>query len=300
MIGRLPRRLSCYRHARAFLWSAIAIVFCAKGVSAQSAPPKLRLSAGQTIRYLVSGRYEKSVKTESRVSSILVPRVEKFDFAANLLVRVVTIEPDSFTAVVEFSPALSNSQAPPQQSNPTVTFTMVSDGRLTRAEGLDALEPAEQLAWEFWIARFGFASTIPPGKAKPGERWKSEEAVAGAPIAELFWERSTTNGPPTACPTKTNETCAVFLTTATLRQKGSLTDTTPPDYREKGLRTIGMAQGANEIYTSVSSATGMVMRASEDAKQTMDISVLKADGSNGLHYAVNATSHLELLFTANP
>ena len=38
------------------------------------------------------------------------------------------------------------------------------------------------------------------------------------------------------------------------------------------------------------------MRANEDVRQNMDVTVMKADGTNGVHYTIDASSHLETLF----
>jgi hypothetical protein len=44
----------------------------------------------------------------------------------------------------------------------------------------------------------------------------------------------------------------------------------------------------------------LVLRASEDVQQTMDVTVMKTDGTNGVHYTVDATSHFETLFVPAP
>ena len=94
------------------------------------------------------------------------------------------------------------------------------------------------------------------------------------------------------------ETCAVILTTATLRQKSSPKDATPEDYKLHDLRTMGSAKGRNEIITYISLKTGLVVRATEDAKQSMDIVVAKTDGTNRVHYNVDAESHAEVLLVS--
>src|SRR5256885_15174909 len=96
---------------------------------------------------------------------------------------------------------------------------------------------------------------------KFGEKWKLEQAEhIGAPISGLHWAResmyvrdepcqasqlsimgdlSASSGPP--------DTCAVLLTTATLKQKSSSKDATPEDFKLHELRTMGTAKGAAEI-----------------------------------------------------
>ena len=41
--------------------------------------------------------------------------------------------------------------------------------------------------------------------------------------------------------------------------------------------------------------TGLLMRATEEASQQMNVTVAKADGSNRVHYDVNAKSHSEVV-----
>src|SRR2546429_3997004 len=115
----------------------------------------------------------------------------------------------------------------------------------TLFRGLDTLFPEQQQAWQQWVARFALAWTLPADGMKFGEKWKSEQAEqAGAPIAGLHWARessyvrdepcqashlsimgdvSASSGPP--------DTCAVLLTTATLKQKSSSKDATPEDFK---------------------------------------------------------------------
>src|SRR5258706_16182261 len=128
---------------------------------------------------------------------------------------------------------------------------------------------------------------------KFGEKWKSQQAEqAGAPNAGLHWGReaiygrdeprqasqlsimgdvSASSGPP--------DTCAVLLTTATLKQKSSSKDATPQDFKLHELRTMGTAKGASEIITYISLKSGLVVRASEETSQFMDVLVATADGS---------------------
>jgi hypothetical protein len=91
------------------------------------------------------------------------------------------------------------------------------------------------------------------------------------------------------------EKCAVFLTTATLKQKSSPKDATPEEFKLRELKTRGIANGTDEVYTSISLRTGLVLRATEDGKQTMDVEIAKADGTNGIHYTVNVNSRFEMV-----
>jgi len=93
----------------------------------------------------------------------------------------------------------------------------------------------------------------------------------------------------------------VLLTTAKLKQKSSSKDATPEDFKLHELRTMGTAKGTGEIVTYISLTSGLVVRATEETSQFMDVVVAKADGSNHVHYNVDAKSHAEvLLVTETP
>jgi hypothetical protein len=86
-----------------------------------------------------------------------------------------------------------------------------------------------------------------------------------------------------------------------LKQNSSPKDATPEDFKLHDLKTTGTAQGTNETFTYISLQTGLVVRATEEATQRMDVTIAKADGSNRVHYKVDAKSHAEvLLVTAAP
>jgi hypothetical protein len=137
---------------------------------------------------------------------------------------------------------------------------------------------------------------LPAEGVKPGHSWKTEEVErTPGPIANLVWEQETTYGRNDNCTTLPTETCAVFLTTAKLKQKSSPKDTTPEEYKLHELKTSGTTTGTNEIFTSISLKSGLVLRATEDGKQSMDVEIAKTDGTNRIHYTVEVTSRFEMV-----
>ena len=181
-------------------------------------------------------------------------------------------------------------------------------------QGLDDFAPDLQQAWQEWIARFALAWTFPSGGVRLGEKWKSEHAEPSpAPIAGLIWARESTyvrnepcrvtqllsvgEAPSALAPA---ETCAVVLTKAKLKQKSSPDDSTPEAFRLHNLRTAGTAEGLNEIITYIALRTGLLMRATESASQSMDVLIALADNSNAVHYNVMATRQTEVLLVTNP
>jgi hypothetical protein len=116
------------------------------------------------------------------------------------------------------------------------------------------------------------------------------------PIANLVWDRETTYVQDDTCPIVPADQCAAFLTTATLRQKSKPEDATPEDYRLHDLKTSGTATGKNETVLYISRKTGLLMRATEDLQQSLDVTIAKTDGSNQIQYLVDVTSHFETVF----
>ena len=286
--------------------------------------PKLQPS--QTITYLIRFQSDKTVKTESKVVAPMAPNAAQIDAHGLLRVEILDVQEMGNKAAIhargqfltldsgvslkrpgDKMPAKDKQRVDPDGKS--IEFTISSDGSVNKVIGLDSLFPEQQQAWQQWVARFALAWTLPANGMKFGEKWKSQQAEqAGAPIAGLHWAResiyvrdepcqasqlsirgdvSASSGPP--------DTCAVLLTTATLKQKSSSKDATPEEFKLHELRTMGTAKGAGEIITYISLKSRLVVRASEETSQFMDVVVATADGSNGVHYNVDAKSHSEVL-----
>jgi hypothetical protein len=287
------------------------------------------LHAGQTITYLIRYRSDKNVKTESNVVAPMAPNAAQLDAHGLLQVDVLDVQQDGGKTAIHArskfrtldsgvwvkKPGAKEPHWQVQKVDPEgkqIEFTISPDGSVEKMTGLDSLFPEQQQAWQEWVARFAMAWTLPQNGVKLGEKWKSEQPESGgAPIAGLYWARESTyvrnenchaqqlsitgelspsSGPP--------ETCAVLLTTATLKQNSSPKDATPEDFKLHELKTRGTAKGANEIITYISLKTLLVVRATEEAHQSMDVTVAKADESNHVHYNVDAKSHSEVLLVS--
>jgi hypothetical protein len=287
-----------------------------------------KLAVGQTFRYQIGYRAGTNTSTESTVAAPMAPtggqtnenlllQVEVDDLrldagrtVARLRTQILDLE-----AVAPAKPANpapdSNVAAKPPAREKIVEFVLHPDGQVTDVEGLDRLSPDEQAAWQEWLGRFGGAASFPEKGIKPGEKWKAEEPISNALLSGLSWEkeseyvtdapcaatRITPQGDLAAVP-QPLEQCAVILTTAIMKQRSSQKDATPEDYKLHDLRTMGVASGKNEIVTYISLKTGFVIRATEDAKQSMNVIVAKTDGSNRVHYMIDAESHAQVLLLA--
>lgn len=306
------------------------LLFASMLVSAASSAPARdqrtsllpRLHVGQTLTYLIRYQSSKNVKTESSVALALTPTAAQTDTQGLLRVEVLHLQPvgDRFAirALGQFLndnfgvPAGEKSHfaaSPLSPEGNPVEFTISAEGLAEKVTGLDSLTPEQQQVWQEWLARFAVAWAIPSSRAKIGDKWKVEQPEpATSPIAALSWTRDSYYVRDEPCrPAQLSSTgeaifsngpmdhCAVLLTSAKLVQKSSPKDATPEDFKLHQLKTMGNAKGSNEVITYISLTTGLVVRATEDASQQMDVVVAKADGSNGVHYNVEAKSDLEVL-----
>jgi hypothetical protein len=285
-----------------------------------------QLQPGQTITYLVRFQSDKNVKTESTVVTPLAPNAVQVDAHGLLRVEVLDVQQTATRAAIHMrgqfltldsgvwlkGPDEKKPNWDKQRVDPngkSVEFTISPDGSVNDVKGLDSLFPEQQQAWQQWVARFALAWTLPPNGMKLGDKSKFDQSEqAATPIAGLNWARESTYVRDEPChpsqlslagdvsaSTDPPDTCAVLLTTAKLKQNSSPKDATPEDFKLHELRTIGTAKGDGEIVTYVSLKSGLVVRATEETSQFMDVIVAKADGSNGVHYNVDAKSHSEVL-----
>jgi hypothetical protein len=287
--------------AGGLIFVAAVLVFAASlhGDARARFLPQLR--RGQMLQYEVRGRVNRIVKTESKISSMRGPQQLQGDLSSLVDLSIQEVRAGKaqpwISAQIELRPGAGTPN--PRATTPVskVSFNILDRGQLGDVTGLDLLSPEQQLLWRFWVARFAFGWTLPAAGMKPGEKWKYEEPeLDAALIAELSWEREVTYVQDDRCPVVPADTCGVFLVQSTLRQKSSTKDSTPEDFRLHELKTSGTAHGGNQVIAYISKKTGILMRASEDVKQDMDVTVLKIDGTNGVHYDVEATSHFETLF----
>jgi len=291
-----------------------------------------KLQPGQTITYLIRFQSDKTVKTESKVVAPMVPNAAQIDAHGLLRIEILDVQQTATRPVIrargqfltldtgvwiegprDKKPNWDKQRVDPEGKS--IEFTISPNGSANDVRGLDSLFPEQQQAWQQWVARFALAWTLPPNGMRSGEKWKSEQAEqSSTPIAGLRWARDSTYVRDEPCQASQlslmgdvspssgpSDTCAVLLTTAKLKQNSSSKDATPEDFKLHELRTMGTAKGINEIITYVSLNSGLVVRATEEATQFMDVVVAKTDGSNRVHFNVDAKSHAQvLLVTETP
>lgn len=290
-----------------------------------------KLQPGQTLTYLVRFRSDKNVKTESNIIIPLAPADTKVDTRELLSIQILDSQQVGGKLTVHArSEFLDDDSGEPKSKNASqkqdpgkpplkpegkpVEFTISANGLAEKITGLDALSPDQQQIWQEWLARFAAAWALPSPSAKIGDKWKADQPEPSpSPIAALSWTRDSSYVRDEPCspaqlsaagevtpPNASADTCAVLLTTAKLVQKSSPKDATPEDFKLHQLKTMGAAKGSNEIITYISLSTGLVVRATEDATQQMDVVIAKADGSNGVRYNVNAKSQLVVVLLTQP
>jgi hypothetical protein len=312
-----------------------AVFFAASLALAHSSSDRLnlfpRLTAGQTLTYQISYRNEKQAKTKSSVVMASDPADIAVDVRGLLRLEVLGIEMQGSRSVIhgrswfQSLDSATQGKLPGNVSTPAnqvqrqdpkgiaIEFTIFPDGRVDQVKGLDALSPEQQQAWQQWVSRFATSAAFPQDGIKRSQKWKSEEFERSpSPIAKLTWIRESAylrNEPCRASQMTVQgdvvdsgqppETCAVIQTSATLKQRSSTDDATPDDYKLHQLHTSGKAAGRNTTLLYISIQTGLLVRSSEQADQTMNVTIAKADGSNEVHYDIHAKSNTEIFRIAN-
>ena len=310
--------------------------FTAPFVSAQKKIPVPAWQPGSISYYSVRLKTSRDIKTKSAVALPAVPNEAKIDVSGILQVEVLAPGPAAtsdgvhlrthFLYLASNIGALQRGKKPDQSvterapaDKKHVNCLLQPDGQITQISGLDQLALEQQDAWREWAAHFSAAFLIDTGARKRGSKWNSEQPeTSPSPVAELFWQKKSQYVHDEPCaPIKyssanqpqrspNSESCAVILTTASLAQKSSQQDATPPDYKLRGLRTRGSAKGTNETILYISRKTGQLIRATQEAKQQMDVQIALADGTSHVHYAVAASANsavelvTELPFNPHP
>ena len=311
---------------------ALVLVFANTAAAEQRVNLLPRLQPGQIVTYLIRFQSDKKIKTESTVAAPMAPNAAQLDAHGLLRIEILSVQQADRKPMIHAKAQFLTLDSGVWVKNPgskkpnwdvrrvdpagkIIEFTVSSEGFFEEISGLDTLLPEQQQAWQVWAVRFAAAWTLPAQGAKFRDKWKSEQAEPSAsPVAALSWTQDSSyvrNEPcrssqlsltgefsPASGP---SDTCAVLLTNAKLTQKSPSKDATPDDYKLHELKTMGTAKGANQIITYISLSTGLVVRATEEANQHMDVVIAKADGSNRVHYNIDATSRSEvLLITETP
>jgi hypothetical protein len=293
----------------------LAMLAAVAPLEAQRLPSVPSLQTGQALVYRLDLSGSRSTKVESQITTPQSPPREDLNAQGLIQVEVAEAGAKGFrlkTYLSDRRSAQPSSKAPETQvSSPDklVEVFIASDGTASQIKGFADLGPALQIAWTAWLNRFTSLMTFPKRGVRPGQRWKiSEQEASPSPIAGLFWERryeyvkqegcdspakgpaggGVGHSPPSA------DSCAVIFVHAQLGQKSSPKDSTPQDYRLRGLKTAGAASGTNSTILYISLKTGLLVRSTEEIEQKMDATVALADGSSRVRYLIEARSRSQI------
>jgi len=305
---------------RGIIQRAVLITTILAIVAASSFSQRLRLAphlrVGQILFYHIDFNNSRNMQTESRVASPQLPPSSQVNANGLLQVEIVNSGAAGFHIKTYYSERDSSAAASqtrrPQGSESTapdklVEVSIALNGSASQIKGLDQLSPAQQFAWNDWLGRFTAAMAFPKQGIHAGQKWQTFEPEPNpSPIAALSWRKKYQYVRDEPCmsdlqPAKTqkssansNQDCAVIFIQSSLRQKSSPKNSTPDDYKLRNLTTRGTVAGQNETILYFSRATGLLVRSTEDAHQSMDVLVALADGSNAVHYTLDAKSHSDI------
>jgi hypothetical protein len=259
-----------------------------------------QLHVGQTLTYQIRLRVAKHIRSQSRIATPAPPDLAPVDITRTIRIDVLDVAPAGPRAKLVLRAQIQDSAAAAEPAAKSFEFSIRSDGTVIPPKDVDELAPEDADAWRAWLANFAIAWTIPEKGAKLADKWSAEEPILDMPLAELHWQKESKYLRDEGCPVaqSAGERCAVVLTTAILKQRSSPKDATPEDYKSRQLKTMGSATGRNDSFTYISLSTGLTVRSSEEANQSMDVLIAKLDGSNQVHYYVEAKSSTEMLLVA--
>lgn len=313
-----PRRTLCLKSGLKLGLLLMLLAFAAPDSFSQRARLVPQLHSGQILFYRIDFSSSRKLQTESRVTASPAPSTENLNVSALLQVEVIEATAARFRLKTYYSErdrAGSGKDASGTDSAVTVTadkvveVSIAANGTVSQIKGFEQLTPAQQFVWIEWLERFTSSMSGPKGGIHPGQKWQSSEPeTAASPIAGLVWSKNSEYVRDERCPaaadpaksgtsifSSASDSCAVVLIRATLRQKSSPKNSTPEDYKLRNLRTHGTASGQNESILYISRASGLLVRATEDAQQSMDVLIDLSDGSNQVRNTLDAKSRSEIL-----
>ncbi len=318
---------------------AVAALFSTLWLTLAAASPRIHLSPrlveGETLRY----RIETETTTKGQTSTPIVnpEAATRVKQTANLILRLNILD---VAAAVQGAMPRTRVRITYEKSNATsesdaydpraaalddqfdnlqgraMEFTIQPDGTLSSITGLEDLfsTPSARQAASSWMAGITFGARFPRDGITPGQKWNSEELLAGSPLRGLAWrmqsqylrdEPCASSNPPSASQassaTQTGkessapDACAVILTRFEIVRHGSSHgDATPDDYLRSGLRTSGTWTGHGESLNSISILSGLLMVSTESVSQDMDYEIKSAASGSTLHYKGHTDSQSQI------
>ncbi len=295
-----------------------------------------RFSPGQVLRYQIEVRNVSKGRTNGPIRDPEAASQLKQTTTIVIRLEVLSVDPQPghdlskvhIRATYEHSSATNESDAYDEQADAIVEqfrklegqsmeFTLDGDGRISDLHGLDKIleDPSAIASARGWLSSISSGSGYPKKGIAIGEKWHSEEPLAGAPLKGTVWRADSTylrnepcnaksgatqpaaGMPAPAAASSDGEMCAVVLTQFKILQMNPRGDLTPPDYVHSGLRTSGSWTGSGDSLNSISLRTGLVMSVTQTSDQLMNFTISSSSSPSRMDYAgeVNSQSQIALL-----
>jgi hypothetical protein len=177
----------------------------------------------------------------------------------------------------------------------SIEYTLNPDGTAADVRGLDEYPPEVRAAFTEWLGKLSLGVAQPAQGIAVGDKWSPPAPPLSQPIPILgvSWHTESTyvrDEPCSAAATENSaprageEMCAVIRTTFTVVQK-RLADQTPPEYKERELRTGGKMSGSAESLTYVSLASGFIVSVTQEGSEEMDLNVTHPEHQLHMRYS---------------
>jgi len=196
----------------------------------------------------------------------------------------------------------------------SMEFTLEPDGKLSNITGLEDFlsNPSAAQSVRSWMSGLSSGAKFPQAGIAVGQKWSSEQPLAGTPLGGLFSRteagylrnepcRAPASAPAAESPkgsasasAAADEICAVILTRFDILHHPSREDATPEDYRRNGLRTSGTWTGKGQSLDSISLSTGMVISSTQSSSQEMDFQILSAISGSRMMYKGHVQSETDI------
>jgi hypothetical protein len=296
-----------------------------------------RFSPGQVLRYQIEVRNVSKGRTNGPIRD--PEAASQLKQTTNVVIRLdvlsVDLQPEGhdlskvhLRATYEHSSATNESDAYDERADAIVEqfrklegqsmeFTLDGDGRISDLHGLDNVlqDPSAMANARGWLSNISPGAGFPKKGIAIGEKWHSEEPLAGAPLRGTVWRADSTYlrnepchaegvpGEPDGAKSaplvasNTGDICAVVLTQFKILQVNPRGDLTPPDYIHNGLRTSGSWTGSGNSLNSISLRTGLVISVTQTSDQFMNFTVSSSSSPSRMDYTgeVKSQSQIALL-----
>ena len=196
----------------------------------------------------------------------------------------------------------------------SLEYTIEPDGQLSHIVGVDDALANRSIAENVhsWMNGLSSSARVPKEGIEIGQKWSSERPIEGVALGGLIWRNQSTylhdepcqstdgppKSPPDVQPTEMNGSCAVIVTQFKITRNG---DATPDDYARHDLDTSGTWTGSGGSLETVSLATGILIRSTQNATQNMDVEIASTLSGSKMHYVGHVESQSEIsLLPATP